>query len=694
MRIKSIFFVLITLLFSMPLITVNAVPKTSPAPSKNFVAGTWVASGWGDWDPPIYISLPNNYYLQDCLENLVWTDFEGISHPLLATNWTIYPRLDEGGHTGGVKAIALSLRQGVKFHDDSDWNATVAKWNMDRWTVISGNLTGTGDAQNRDFYWFDASQWDSEFTANWNVSWYKSNPYGLGSEIPIINSTSIINNYLINVTFNTWANDVSFFASEGTTMMISKQAYNPWTNEPIYGIGENPKFPQNNPAIFPGHLIGTGPYKFDYYEEAVTSLGHLIKNDNYWNKTALESAGLFSITDVFIRHYADFESRTTALLTGEIDYSDDLAQVPITDHDAVLADPLLKYDPAYLDPSVIDITFKCEEGLNTPTPPGPPYYGMTPKQLFQSIYGFPLPDGVNRTVRKALSYSFDYQTYFDVVQNGWGNITQSCLGLESIYYNENIQQAYYNVTKAREILLSDPYYAGLAATRGLTISNTTQEWNIVASSNPIGTHNMMYTTGSSVAAFMEAALHNIGFGFVGYDDPNVWVNQVATGQIVLYDMFPFIWPLSTSNPWFYLNAYFSSTNRVIPYFGYNFNFLANSTIDDLLTQIYFSGNPQPLYDQLAYDLQNYHVPLLYLCQYQEGFGINIGWKYTSNMAERIGFGGLPYYAWIYGDRTTGGPTQPFIPGYDTTVITLISLITIFGLAYVGLKRKKSFASKF
>jgi ABC-type transport system substrate-binding protein len=691
MKKKSTFLIIIALFFTMPFITVVAFSKTSQTTSKSFVIGTWVASGWGDWDPPIYISLPNNYYLQNCLEGLVWTDLNGDSHPLLATNWTIYPRPDEGGHTGGIKAIALSLRQGVKFHDGSDWNATVAKWNMDRWTAISGNLTGKGDAQNRDFYWFDASQWANEFTANWNLSWYQYNPYGLGSEIPIMNSTEIVNPYLINITFNTWTNGIAYF-SGATAMMISKHSYEPWTDEPIYGIGEHPDFPQDNPAVFPGHLIGTGPYVFDYYDAAVTSTGHLVKNENYWNKTTLETDGLFSITDVYIRHYADFESRTTAALTGEIDFIADLAQIPITDHDAVLADPLLKYDPTYLDPGVIEITFRCEEGLNTPTPPGPPYYGLTPKEIFESLYHIPLPDGVNRTVRQALTYSFDYETYFDVVQGGWGTISKSCLGLESIYYNDTIQQPYYDLTKARGILLSDPYYAGLAAARGLSISNTSQEWVAIATSNPMGIHNMIYTTGSDVDVFMKSALNNLGFGFYGVEDPNVWVNQVATGQVVIYDMFPFIWPLSAINPWPALNAYYNSKNRVIPYAGYNFNFLANDTIDDLLTQIYFTDDPQPLYDQLAYELQNYHIPNLLLCQYQQGFAINVGWNYTENMPERIGFSGLPYYAWIYGDRVTS-EIPPLIPSYEPATITMVSLMTIFGLIYVAMKRNRSFTKK-
>ncbi|MFX0000420.1 MAG: ABC transporter substrate-binding protein [Candidatus Hodarchaeota archaeon] len=676
---KNFFLLMVVLFISTPIIATANYPKTAQTSTKSFVVGTWVASGFGDWEPAIYISLPNNYYIWACLEGLVWTDFADVSHPVLATNWTIYPRPDEGGHTGGVKAIAFSLRQGVTFHDGSEWNADVAKWNLDRSIVISGNLTGNGDPQNRDLFWFDASQWKDDFTPNWNLSWYKDDLFGLGSEIPYINKTEIINPYLINVTFNSWTIGPGYF--EGATFtMISMESYSDWYDTPIYGIGEHPDFPQDNPVVFPGHLIGTGPYIFDYYDYAVTSTGHLIKNDYYWNKTALESEGLFSITDVYIRHFADFQSRTTAILTGEIDFIADQAQIPITDHDAVIADPLLEYVPTYLDPGIIDITFKCEEGLNTPTPIEDGYGGMPPKEIFPILTGLQLPDGVNRTVRRALSYSFDYQTYFEVVQDGWGNLSQTCFGLESIVYNPSVPEPYYNVTKAREILLSDPYYAGKAAARGLSSSNKTEDWNDVALSDPIDTHNMMSATGSEEPVFMEAALNDIGFGFVSYTDPNPWINQVATGYIVLYDMFPFIWPNSATNPWPLMNAFFTSKNRVIPYYGYNFCFLANDTIDDLFTQIFFSADPQPLFDQLADELQNYHVPFLYICQYQQGFGINKGWSFTEQMPARIGFSGLPYYAWISGNRIT--VLTPPIPGYNIELMFLISISALIGIIYL------------
>ncbi|MHA2471871.1 MAG: ABC transporter substrate-binding protein [Promethearchaeota archaeon] len=687
-RLKKIFIIVLLMTAILPSLGIFGIaekPKTAQGSTISFVCG--ITYGAADWDPPIYISTPNNYYLWASLETLVWTDFNGDAHPVLATSWTIYPRLDEGGHTGGVKAIAFSLRQGVEFHDNSEWNATVAKWNIDRAIDISGNQSGTGDFQNRDLFWMDTSQWKDEFTPNWNLSWAVGNDvFGLGDEIPNINKTEVINDYTLNVTFNAWTYTVGAF--EGAYFnMISMESYSDWSAAPIYGVGEHIDFPQDNPSIFPGHMIGTGPYKFDFIDEAVTATGHLIKNDNYWNGTLLEADDLFSITDVYVRHFADTESRTTALLTGEIDYCSDLMQIAITDHTAVLADPLLDYVPVQTDGAIIDITFKCEEGLNTPTPLEPPFWGLTPKELFEINFGFPMPDGVNRTVRRALSYSFDYETYFNVAQEGWGNLSQSCLGIESQYYNPSVAEPYYDVSKAREILLSDPYYAGLATNRSLSLSNSTAEWNAVALSNPIDTHNMIHNTDSDEPTFMEAALNDIGFGFIGIPDPDIWQNQVATGLAVLYDMFPFVWPNDPLNPWGFMNAFFTSKNRVIPYAGYNFNFLANDTIDALFTDIYFSANPQPLYDQLAYDLQNYHVPFLYLSQYQIGFGINKGWDFAELMPERIGFSGLPYYAWIGGDRLTA-TTLPQIPGYNLYLISFISSIAIFSAIYVLIRKKR------
>ncbi|MHA1508879.1 MAG: ABC transporter substrate-binding protein, partial [Promethearchaeota archaeon] len=610
--------VLITLLmsFATPIISVMATPITAQTPTNSFVCG--ITFGADDWDPPIYKSTPTNYYIWATLETLIWADSEGTVYPVLATDWDIHPRISEGGHTGGVKAISFTLRQGVTFHDGSAFNASVVKWNLDRNTDISGNLTGTGDAQNRDIYWLDASDWSNEFTTNWNLTWALSgNPFGLGTEIPVINKTEVISNYVVNITFNSWTTNIAAF--EGAYyLMASMEAYGDWSGAPMYGVGEVPAFPQDDPLTYPGHMIGTGPYEFDFIDEAVTATGHLTKYDNYWNGTALEAEDLFSITDVYVRHYVDVETRTTALLTGEVDYLSDLSQIPITDIDAVIADPLLSYQEHGLDPGIVDINFKCEEGLNTPIASGP-FTGWTPKQAWFNYYsqfwGIPvgtmqLPDGINRTIRRALSYAFNYETYFNIVEEGRGNLSQSCLGIESIFYDPNVPEPYYNLTKAREFLLNDPYYGPLCTARGLSASNITAEWNAVAASDPMATHDMLYNTGSESPVYMEKALNDIGCGFIGVPVADIWQGYVGTGLAILYDIFPFVWPNSATDPWPFMSLFYTSKNRFIPSLGYNFNFMANATIDDTFTDIYFEADKQADYSFIANHIQNYDVPML------------------------------------------------------------------------------------
>lgn len=45
----------------------------------------------------------------------------------------VKPELAESWDMIDPKTIVLKLRKGVKFHDGSEWNAEVAKWNVDRW---------------------------------------------------------------------------------------------------------------------------------------------------------------------------------------------------------------------------------------------------------------------------------------------------------------------------------------------------------------------------------------------------------------------------------------------------------------------------------------------------------------------------------------------------------------------------------
>lgn len=80
---------------------------------------------------PVNLGLPSaatgmddSFSRRYCAESLVGFDNKGklIPVPLLATGWQISPN---------YKTVMLTLRQGVKFHDGTDFNAAAAKFNLD-----------------------------------------------------------------------------------------------------------------------------------------------------------------------------------------------------------------------------------------------------------------------------------------------------------------------------------------------------------------------------------------------------------------------------------------------------------------------------------------------------------------------------------------------------------------------------------
>jgi peptide/nickel transport system substrate-binding protein len=109
---------------TVPVVTTTAPVATTKAPKSGGVfrfadpRGPSTTLGWfaeagaqgGMWTMP-------------CIETLLEVDMNNNYLPWLATDWKI---------TDDLSAVTLTLRKGVKFHDGSDFNATVAKWNIDQ----------------------------------------------------------------------------------------------------------------------------------------------------------------------------------------------------------------------------------------------------------------------------------------------------------------------------------------------------------------------------------------------------------------------------------------------------------------------------------------------------------------------------------------------------------------------------------
>jgi peptide/nickel transport system substrate-binding protein len=133
-------------------------------------------------------------------------------------------------------SITFKLHEGVKFHDGTDFNATTAKWNIDRYIASPYNT-----------YW---------------------------------TTCEIIDTYTIKISFKMWVNTIlSTFTGNGT-WMISPTA-----------------FEKNGADWMRDNPVGTGPYKFQSFQRDESY--KVVRNDNYWieGKPYLDGIDIAYIAD-------------------------------------------------------------------------------------------------------------------------------------------------------------------------------------------------------------------------------------------------------------------------------------------------------------------------------------------------------------------------------------------------------------
>ncbi|MFW9867172.1 MAG: ABC transporter substrate-binding protein [Candidatus Thorarchaeota archaeon] len=674
-----------------------------------------------DWDPAISMgdNVLSDYFALNCLESLFWYS-KGSSLPksLLATSisFEYWPEeMNSQGfvNRGGIKTVNIVLRQGVRFHDGSIWNATVAKWNIDRMFMITGNLTGNGDTKNMLQCWKKAIDYYSFFTPNWNLSWalgqsatyngFVSPDPELNGRFSVINKTIILDNGdifsgggTIRVEYNDW-NSHGLLAL--TFPMISMHTYKNYYNKGIYGWT----------GINPPHLVGTGPYIFaNYSSYGITSEGILMKNLNYWNHSALEFEEKFGVEYIDILSFPSTQlgiiARNTAMVTADIDYGIDSTKQPF-DYEEVIMNPNINYfDLGYSD-SPITISLNCinETWMSW----GAPYNYSSD---IENIYGNK-PDGLPRALRRAISYAVDYDLFISAILDGRAVRAGGVLGIDSSYYNSSIPLAIYNKTKARNILLnaeSDIYtqtnFSYLCSERGLNESSTNADWRYVADNNPLWVLDFYWNENFvDFKTLLEINIRDIGIAlkdplgttnFISYPMWDV-ISHYRNGTFPLFSAHA--WPLDWNYPnkatEVGLEINYGDPNdgnwRVDPWLpandptwnwfpGFNLHFCYDSEIDYWLDRINFSNNTGRLkwLNKMVEKVQTELYPMVYLTQKIIGAVAWYPWE--------IDFSRGPFYfaninGWLYYACTT-------LPGYDIFILLGIAVLTLI----ITTKRKKNF----
>ncbi|MCM3700406.1 ABC transporter substrate-binding protein [Paenibacillus macerans] len=185
--------------------------------------------------------------------------------PSLAEEWTV--------SEDGLK-YTFKLRQGVKFHDGTDFNAEAVVFNFTRWSDPKSEYKFEGDSF--DYY-------DSMF-----------GPDGKR----VIKEVKAVDD-----------NTVEFTLNQPQAPFLQNLAMT------SFGIA-SPTAIQEKKENFKNEPVGTGPFVFKEWKrnDSIT----LEKNPNYWKE------GLPKLNKVIVRSIPDNSARFNALQSGEIDLMEDL----------------------------------------------------------------------------------------------------------------------------------------------------------------------------------------------------------------------------------------------------------------------------------------------------------------------------------------------------------------------------------
>jgi len=759
---KSLIFSLIFISTIFPILPFDAkAQNTIPT----FTVGAVGPAPIGNWDGTCFGASTGDYFRYNALEGLFDLPFAAETGgydnlvPLLATNWTIHSRLDEMNAAGfmnydGVDYMDITLEENIMFHDGSDWNATVCKWNLDRLMYTLGSINfclgnpltiDSAVSGNRPIYWMSVSDWLPYITASWNVSKYQglnvapgqylnyypgfgySNPsdvpYGF-NRFPRFTNITILDGKqsggTLRVYFNDWGTGPQYL-SNAWIRFISMDAYKDYFDVPIMGYGDNPSFPQNDPMTFPGHLIGTGPYMFDNFS---IDTGTMTRFDDWWNASAQQAKGWHTVPSVavvtFSHDTSGYNARTTALVTGDIDFAYDHSWEPLGYDDVALA-PNLEYidmgQENYGEVIVLNcinetyLRYWYDIGLNLSNPPVYPYPIYSSSNIKYANGTLKPVNGVDRAFRKALSYAFDYDTYLALFG---GRVVRSggLVAATHEYYDPAVNLPDHDLTIARQTLLDDPVWGGICSARGLT--TTTDDWNSVASSNPIYTFELHYDQAHLESySVLISALEDIGCAISATEDLIGTYPAILAGQLPLLSTDGFgIKPFHDRiNDLGYIQAYYQSTGIIertptgatfpfVPYPHYiadynsypyafpykggaNMGFNYNATGDGLIAKLWFqntSGKVQ-YYSELADWAQNEQYPMLYLGNDLTGRAMDNDWDTAWHWNYILHFDLVKYDPII--------PQLPEgIPGFSVGLVLASSLIASIGIALNFIRKKE------
>ena len=218
--------------------------------------------------------------VRQLFETLVTTEPGGTDIvPLLATEY-------EPSNDG--KTWTFTLRDGVKFHDGTDFDAEAVCFNFDRWY----NFTGVQQSASVSYYWQTVfSGYAKNESEDLGESLYKSCEAQDGKAV--INLTQPSASFLSGLALASFS-------------IASPTALEKFEADKVTGTGEEPRFEGTFGTENP---IGTGPFKLETFEPNNRLV--MTRFEDYWGDKAI-------LDKVIFKPIADGPARRQALQAGEI----------------------------------------------------------------------------------------------------------------------------------------------------------------------------------------------------------------------------------------------------------------------------------------------------------------------------------------------------------------------------------------
>jgi peptide/nickel transport system substrate-binding protein len=278
--------------------TVSPSPSTGGAgasPSSSAAAasagpkegGTLVVAIPGDikrTDAALVDDSNTSYVAQNVMEGLVGLEPGSTSKlvPLLATKWDV---------SSDGKTYTFTLREGVKFHDGTDFNAAAVKTNYDRWTSFPKELQ--------------------------DYSYYANTVLGEGADS---NIASVTADTTTQVTIKLKVPNSSFLLSQtlpqfGISSPAALKAGK--ADNTVKDVSKITYAQGGTPA-----MVGTGAFKFEKWVKGTEI--DIVKFPDYWNKQ-----GVAHLDRAVFKPIADETAILNGLQAGDIDLAQKVSPVDV-----------------------------------------------------------------------------------------------------------------------------------------------------------------------------------------------------------------------------------------------------------------------------------------------------------------------------------------------------------------------------